>query len=157
MTILKEFDVDGCRVCLDIQQWKDRAIKNSFQQKSKTTASSIEKDECPLDIETLGRNTWSFLHTMAAYYPEEATPMQQLVMRGFIKGLSLFYPCSHCASHFRTEIEANQPQVQGRRELSLWFCTMHNLVNERLGKPTFDCSRVLNRWRGDDPSDDSSC
>jgi hypothetical protein len=31
--------------------------------------------------------------------------------------------------------------------LSDWLCNVHNKVNKRLGKPEFDCSKVLERWR----------
>ncbi|VDN38458.1 unnamed protein product [Dibothriocephalus latus] len=31
--------------------------------------------------------------------------------------------------------------------MSGWLCMQHNLVNEKLKKPLFDCSRVLERWR----------
>ena len=38
----------------------------------------------------------------------------------------------------------------------MWLCKIHNEVNEMLGKPSFDCSRVLERWR-DGPADGVSC
>jgi FAD-linked sulfhydryl oxidase len=37
--------------------------------------------------------------------------------------------------------------------LSDWACRLHNLVNVRLGKPAFDCTKALERWR-DGPADD---
>ena len=30
-------------------------------------------------------------------------------------------------------------QTSSRKTASMWLCFVHNLVNERLGKPEFDC------------------
>ena len=35
-------------------------------------------------------------------------------------------------------------------------CMQHNEVNERLGKPTFDCARVGERWK-DGPPEGTDC
>lgn len=102
---------------------------------------------CPPDIIELGRSTWTFLHTMAAYYPQEPSQQQRSLMQGFIKGLGEFYPCSHCAQHLRQELSKNPPRVDSGYELSQYFCELHNKVNAALGRPAFDCGTVLERWR----------
>ena len=74
--------------------------KNSSQ--SHDSASPDESSvECPLDRQELGRSTWNFLHTMAAYYPDNPSLQQQDDMASFVKIFSKFYPCEDCASHLR--------------------------------------------------------
>ena len=70
--------------------------------------SGRERYGCPENIHTLGRGTWSFLHTMAAYYPEQPTPAQQTDMREFLRTFSQFYPCNACAGHLRCHTSAHE-------------------------------------------------
>lgn len=60
--------------------------------------------QCPPDSAELGRATWTFLHTMAATYPEQPSRSQQTLMRNIIDGLAEFYPCSYCRSHFQLQV-----------------------------------------------------
>ncbi|RWS22228.1 FAD-linked sulfhydryl oxidase ALR-like protein [Leptotrombidium deliense] len=124
-----------CRACTDFKSW------------AKLTKSSISySKECPLDKDELGRNTWSFLHTMAAYFPQKPTEQQQNDMKSFITLFSKFYPCEHCAKDMREDIRKDPPVTSSRSTLSLWFCNLHNKVNAKLGKPLFDCSKIDERW-----------
>ncbi|GJJ11434.1 hypothetical protein Clacol_005667 [Clathrus columnatus] len=111
-------------------------------------------DNCPPDVEQLGRATWSFLHTTAAYYPERADPTQARHMYSLLSALPTLYPCSHCASHLGECMKRNPPDVSGRAALSRWLCERHNEVNVRLGKPSFDCNKTDERWK-DGPLDGS--
>ncbi|KAK9763487.1 Flavin-linked sulfhydryl oxidase of the mitochondrial IMS [Basidiobolus ranarum] len=91
---------------------------------------------------------------MAAYYPDQPDNEQKANMKTLIKGFSKFYPCGYCATHLQEELKKNEPKVDNRSALSKWMCDIHNEVNERLGKPLFDCSKTDERWR-DGPKDGS--
>ena len=51
--------------------------------------------------------------------------------------------------------DGDEPDTKDNQALSEWFCNVHNEVNERLGKPKFDCSKVMERWK--DGWADGSC
>lgn len=94
-------------------------------------------------------------------------------MEDMVISLSNFYPCGDCASHLRTYIKAHPPTTTSQSSFSLWMCQMvrvffflviacfasaesrrkqHNDVNERLGKPQFDCAKTDERWRDGPPN-----
>jgi mitochondrial FAD-linked sulfhydryl oxidase len=110
--------------------------------------------ECPPDSEQLGKSTWTFLHTTAAYYPVNPSPQHRRSMLSLLQSLPVLYPCNYCAEHLGGEMQKNPPDVSGRAQLSKWLCDVHNEVNERLGKDKFDCARTLERWK-DGPKDGS--
>ncbi|KAJ3021630.1 hypothetical protein HKX48_008111 [Thoreauomyces humboldtii] len=112
---------------------------------------------CPPDSSNLGSSTWTFLHTMAAYYPTTPSPAEQLSMRNFVSALTRFYPCGFCADHLTQEVVRRPPDVTSNRALSKWFCEVHNEVNERQGKPIFDCSKVFERWRDGEKDRQEEC
>lgn len=120
--------------------------KSSFQNWMRNHPRK-EDPECPLDRETLGKYTWSLLHTIAAKYPMRPTNEEKDEMKEFIRIFANLYPCSYCAHEFRKDLKIKPPQLDSRNALSLWFCQIHNQVNERLNKPQFDCSKVDERWR----------
>ena len=175
-------DGKPCKICTAFRHWKPPTA-NADSSKSKpkgsssnasfaaiagtmntlATGSSSTKEPirpsqppegCPPDVEQLGRATWTFLHTTAAYYPDKPSPSQRTRMLGLLLSLPVLYPCSWCATHFGEEIQKSPPDVSSREGLSKWLCEQHNRVNERLGKPAFDCSlkSTDERWK-DGPGD----
>jgi len=167
-------DGKPCKACTAFRNWKPASAKINSNASPKggqrstaammaafasgshsTTPKDVPPAHCPLDVEQLGRATWAFLHTTAAYYPEHPTPNQRANMLSLIRALPVLYPCSHCASHLSDNMKDHPPNVSGRVALSQWLCERHNDVNERLGKEKFDCTNTNQRWK--DGLDDGSC
>lgn len=90
----------------------------------------------------LGRATWKLLHTMTLRFPEHPTPDEREALSSFMYLTSRLYPCGECASEFQELLKKFPPQTASRLSASMWLCSVHNEVNVRLGKPTFDCARL---------------
>ncbi|XP_057788160.1 FAD-linked sulfhydryl oxidase ERV1 [Salvia miltiorrhiza] len=104
------------------------------------------KSSGPTTKEDLGRATWTFLHTLAAQYPDKPTRQQKKDVKELMEILSRMYPCKECADHFKEVIRANPVVVGSHDEFSQWLCHVHNVVNRSLGKVVFPCERVDARW-----------
>ncbi|EXB76676.1 FAD-linked sulfhydryl oxidase ERV1 [Morus notabilis] len=55
----------------------------------------------PVSKEELGRASWTFLHTLAARYPDKPTRQQKKDVKELMSILSRMYPCKECAEHFK--------------------------------------------------------
>lgn len=104
---------------------------------------------CPPNREQLGRSTWTFLHAVAAYYPDLPTAEEQSAADGLIQTLARLYPCKHCRAAFVGDIAEHPPTLSSRRDFVVWLCGAHNRVNDALGKPRFACTlqALDERWR----------
>jgi len=104
----------------------------------------------------LGRATWKLLHTMTLRYPEHPTDDEREALRSYFYLTSRLYPCGECAAEFQQLLELYPPQTSSRLSASGWLCFVHNLVNERLEKPVFDCAHLDDEYDcgcGHDDSD----
>ncbi|GAM85712.1 hypothetical protein ANO11243_037200 [Dothideomycetidae sp. 11243] len=149
-------DGKPCRSCTSVKSWMAMAKQHpKTVDRSATapavvhdTAASAPSEECPPDVEHLGRSSWTLLHTMAATYPEQPTVVQQGEVKQFISLFSRLYPCWVCAGDFQEWIRSgNEPRVSSRDDFGRWMCEAHNAVNVKLGKSTFDCNLWQQRWR----------
>ena len=160
-------DGKPCKICTAFRNWKPQTpggtaatvtTNSTTSAKVQANAPLLRRDEplpeCPPDVEQLGRATWTFLHTTAAYYPDKPTPKQRANMLSLLRTLPILYPCTWCAQDFGQDVEKHPPDVSSRTALSRWLCERHNEVNEKLGKEQFNCSKVDERWK-DGPADGS--
>mmetsp|Transcript_32825 Transcript_32825/g.43198 ORF Transcript_32825/g.43198 Transcript_32825/m.43198 type:complete len:148 (+) Transcript_32825:1-444(+) len=125
------------------EETEDERIENNFK----------ENLDCPVSKDQLGTASWILLHTLAAYYPDEPTNEDQQKALNLVSSLASFYPCSWCAKDFQKKIVEHPPCVESRECFSKWMCLQHNLVNQKLGKPVFDCSlaNLDKRWKKGGP------
>ncbi|XP_057426859.1 FAD-linked sulfhydryl oxidase ERV1-like isoform X2 [Lotus japonicus] len=130
------------------------SISSSIEAPLAKTTSSVQpgdnilqgKSAPPVTKEELGRATWTFLHTLAAQYPDNPTRQQKKDVKELVQILSRLYPCKECADHFKEVLRANPVQAESHAQFSHWLCHVHNVVNRSLGKPVFPCERVDARW-----------
>jgi mitochondrial FAD-linked sulfhydryl oxidase len=54
-----------------------------------------------ISLAEVGRSSWTFLHAVAAQYPDRPTRQQQRDARDLIQILTRVYPCATCAQHFK--------------------------------------------------------
>jgi len=102
----------------------------------------------------LGRATWKLLHTMTLRFPEDPSDDERKALESYFHLTSRLYPCGECAAEFQELLKTYPPQSSSRRAASLWLCAVHNHVNERLGKPAFDCAHLDEHYDcgcGDEP------
>ena len=175
-------DGKPCKICTAFRYWKPRKSETQAEGQgagsnakaaqgvstvaaaasvatsaaAATSQDQTRPDYCPPDVEQLGRATWTFLHTTAAYYPDHPTQNHRTTMLSLLNALPTLYPCTNCAHHLGKKMETHPPDVSSRTALSRWLCERHNDVNKVLGKKTFDCSigSLDTRWK-DGPSDGS--
>lgn len=91
----------------------------------------------------LGNSAWRLFHTILARYPENPSQQEQSTLGQYIQLFAQVYPCGDCARHFQGLLKKYPPQTRNRKTAALWGCHVHNKVNERLGKPEYDCTHIL--------------
>ena len=99
----------------------------------------VKSQDIKIDRELLGRSTWNLLHSIASVSQKNSLYRKLLVI-GFMVDLSLLYPCQKCAPHFQKYLKNNPPLMENNNSFAMWLCRFHNSVNQRLGKPIFDCT-----------------
>ena len=121
--------------------------KSSQNNSTKTNTSSSYYIPKNITCESLGSDTWSLLHSVAAIYSNYPTKEQKESLKDFFEGLIYFYPSK---SELIREILKEHPlEYSNREELVYYMCQIHNILNKKLGKKKFICKEAFNVWCGD--------
>lgn len=104
----------------------------------------------------LGRASWKYFHTLLARFPDKPTKAEREKLSTFVQLYAELYPCGECSYHFVKLLDKYPPQTSSRTAAALWGCHVHNIVNDYLKKPEYDCSTILEDYDcgcGDGPVD----
>ncbi|ODQ82749.1 hypothetical protein BABINDRAFT_169934 [Babjeviella inositovora NRRL Y-12698] len=139
----------SCNTLLDFQMaMPGKAARPAVIAADLTAPVTVVEDkQCPPDVELLGRSSWTLLHSIAASYPANPSPIQQEDIKTFVSIFSRIYPCWFCADDFQAYIKKNEVQVKSQEAFGKWMCEAHNEVNRKLGKKEFDCNLWQQRWK----------
>jgi FAD-linked sulfhydryl oxidase len=103
-------------VCKSTSDMFRKALKGTSTTTTSTSTTSPTPDHppaavrCPLNRDSLGREAWDVIHTVAAYYPDHPSAEQRAAADAFIRGLAVIYPCTVCAADFQQSLIDNPPR-----------------------------------------------
>ncbi len=99
-----------------------------------------------------GPGLWTSLHCMTFNYPENPSEVDKDNYKNFFNLLSVMLPCVYCRDSYRIYIKYFKIEdfYNSRIGLCFWLYTLHNIVNEKIGKPliTFNkCIKIYENMR----------
>ena len=87
-----------------------------------------------------GPHGWKFIHYITLGYPNNPTDDDKKKYYNFFHNLKFVIPCSICGAHFRENLEKTpitEDVLSNKQKLIEWGITMHNHVNQSIGKKTY--------------------
>lgn len=91
-----------------------------------------------------GPGIWWTLHTTASTYPTNPDPETFKGCVAFVNSVPSMLPCKQCKEHLREELSKRDVHAacSNAEDLSQMWCSIHNVVNKRNGKPLMDCNTI---------------
>ena len=99
-----------------------------------------------MNPEIWGPHGWFFLHRITLAYPDNPTNEDKLMYKHFFHNVGNVLPCDTCKIHYGQNISTYpiDKHLDNRESLSRWLVTMHNLVNDSLGKKRISYDKFIN-------------
>jgi hypothetical protein len=94
-----------------------------------------------LDPRIFGPSFWGALH-LACFHADNPDKV-----RDFINLYQYVLPCQGCRNHF-AQVLKDYPIPETNEELFDWSVMVHNVVNDRLGKPRMTTDEAVIQWIG---------
>ncbi len=93
-----------------------------------------------------GYHTWHTFHYVAMGYPSVPSAADVAAYRAFYVSLGPVLPCKLCVKHYQHTISDVEPlddrALASPESLFEWTVRVHNVVNERIGKPSVEVDRA---------------
>ena len=97
---------------------------------------------------TWGPCTWFLFHTLAEKIKEEEFNNHKEILINLIIRICDNLPCPDCASHARQQMSnLNSNTIKTKEDLKLMLHSFHNIVNQRLNKPTFTIDELQKKYK----------
>jgi mitochondrial FAD-linked sulfhydryl oxidase len=102
-----------------------------------------KKEKALITKETVGKITWTYLHSTIENTEHCGKQITNENLINLITTVGDLFPCQECSEHFKEmmKTEKLEENVKNRDNFNVWFCQIHNIVNKRLNKKIFDCSK----------------
>ncbi len=86
---------------------------------------------------------WTTMHIVTLGYSHTPSEQEKEGVRQFFESLTIVIPCPICREHYGTFLKASPPATESRDTLIFWLFTLHNRVNEKLGKPAISFEQFI--------------
>ena len=115
----------------------------------------LDKPEYPQNAEW-GPLLWRLLHILAEKAGRQANSItqgdEQRAWPLFVKTLAPVIPCPYCREHFQEYLTKNPftlpiSYLDWKTYIPMYFYSLHESVNQRLGKPTFPFSSLSETYK----------
>jgi len=97
---------------------------------------------------TWGPCTWYLFHTLAEKIKEEEFNNHKEILINLIIRICDNLPCPDCALHARQQMaNLNSNTINTKEDLKNMLHSFHNIVNQRLNKPTFTIEELQIKYK----------
>ena len=95
-----------------------------------------------------GPSMWTTLHFIALGYPANPSMEDQENYRTFFENLHKFVPCKFCSDHYQQHLLDLPigPYLNTRNDLFAWTVSLHNIVNQELGKSVWTLEQAYQHY-----------
>lgn len=135
-------ELEECDSCERLGYFQQQFLKNATKEKPKNQETTPQKQiknegiddfwepKNPPDIIELGQSSWTLLHTIAAYYPDNPTKEKKTDVKTFLESFSKVYPCTFCAKDLQEVMKESPPQLENQNDFSQWMCRVRKHSDE---------------------------
>jgi len=96
-----------------------------------------------ISIDHWGPAIWQTMHSISLAYPDNPTDDVKSKYNNFFHTIMNVLPCNSCRAHFEQLLQTYPPDLKSRDAIVRWLFRIHNIVNERTGKPDYQFTKFV--------------